>query len=349
MTQSFSKSLVYAAAALLVALSLAATREGAADPVAAQPTKPVDPRGEVFGTEQPYPSRYVEVLGEQLHYVESGGGQVFLFLHGNPTSSYLWRNVMPYVEPHGRVIAVDNIGFGKSAKPALDYTYQTHARFIDAFIDVMQLKNVILVVHDWGSVLGLDYARRRPDMVRGVVFMEAIIPPAFPMRNLEALGGPDGLFARFRQPESGRRLLMQQNVFIEQLLAQGALTRTISDEEVAAYREPFPDAQSRFPIYVWPNELPIADEPARNVEVVEAIGEWLKSSTTPKLLQYVSPGAIISPTTAEWMARHYPNLETQFVGYGAHYIQEDNPEAIGRGIADWYRRLEATTEDPVRR
>lgn len=342
--------MVHAVSALLAGLGLAvvaSAQEAPSGPVDAQSTGS-DPRSAVFRSEQPYPSRHIDVLGERLHYIESGRGQVFLFLHGNPTSSHLWRNVMPYVEPHGRVIAVDNIGFGKSAKPELDYTYQTHSKFIDAFIEAMQLENLILVVHDWGSVLGLDYARRHPDNVRGVVFMEAIIPPAFPMQDLGALGGSDGLFARFREPESGRRLLMQQNVFIEQLLGQGAVTRTITEEEMAAYREPFPDAESRFPIYVWPNELPIGGEPARNVAVVEAVGDWLKSSATPKLLQYVSPGAIISPATAEWMARHYPNLETQFVGYGAHYIQEDNPEAIGRGIADWFRRLDGVSADSER-
>lgn len=297
-----------------------------------------DPRVGVFRSTQPYASQYVTVQGERLHYLDDGEGQTFLFLHGNPTSSYLWRNVMPLVRPLGRVVALDNIGFGKSARPDLDYTYQTHAGFVAGFIEALDLTDIVLVVHDWGSVLGLDYARQHPDRVRGVVFMEAIVPPAFPMADLSRLGGEDGLFADFRTPEAGRRLLMEQNVFIEQLLGQGALTRNLSEAELNAYRAPFPDADSRFPIYVWPNELPIAGEPARNVEVVEAVGEWLRSSDIPKLLQYASPGAIIPPEAAQWMTEHYPNLEAQFVGYGAHYIQEDNPQAIGLGIADWYRR-----------
>ncbi len=305
---------------------------------AAQGGEAPDPRDGVFSADFPYESRYAEVDSQRLHYIDKGEGQTFLFLHGNPTSSYLWRNVMRYVEPSGRVIAVDNIGFGKSDKPDLDYTYQTHYKFINGFIRVLNLKNLILVVHDWGSVIGLDYARQNETNVRGVVFMEAIIPPSFPMADLTAFGGPDGLFAQFRTPETGKELLINQNLFVEQLLGQGALTRQLSKAELDVYRAPFVDPATRFPIYVWPNELPINGKPARNVAAVLAVGEWLKTSTMPKLLQYASPGAIVPPQAAGWMAENYPNIETQFVGYGAHYIQEDNPEAIGRGIADWYRR-----------
>jgi haloalkane dehalogenase len=299
---------------------------------------PPDPREGVFSAEFPFESRYVEVEGHKLHYIDKGQGQTFVFLHGNPTSSYLWRNVMPYVEPQGRVVAVDNIGFGKSDKPELDYTYQTHYRFIEAFIGALNLEDIILVVHDWGSVIGLDYARQHETNVRGVVFMEAIIPPGFPMADLKPLGGADGLFAKFRTPDVGKELLINQNVFVEQLLAKGALTRQLSEAEVSAYRAPFTDPVTRFPIYVWPNELPIAGEPARNVAAVNAVGDWLKTSKLPKLLQYASPGAIVPPSAAQWMVANYPNIEAQFVGYGAHYLQEDNPEAIGRGISDWYRR-----------
>jgi haloalkane dehalogenase len=233
---------------------------------------------------------------------------------------------------------VDNIGFGKSDQPDLDYTYQTHYSYIESFIEALDLKDIILIVHDGGSVLGLDYARQHEDNVRGVVFMEAIIPPTFPMADLGPLGGEQGLFGAFRDPEKGRELLIEQNLFVEQILGQGALTRKLSEEELNVYREPFKTPATRFPIYVWPNELPIAGHPARNAEVVTAVGEWLRRSATPKLLQYASPGVLVPPSAADWMADNYRNLETQFVGYGAHYIQEDNPEAIGRGIRDWYRR-----------
>jgi len=293
-----------------------------------------DPRADVFSAEFDYTSKYITINGHSLHYIDEGNldGDTFLFLHGNPTSSYLWRNVMRYVKPHHRIVAVDNIGFGKSEQPRdLDYTFQTHYSYIEAFIEAIDLEDVILVIHDWGSVLGLNYAMENPSNVKGIAMMEALIPPTFPMEDA-------GFFANFRNPESGRELLINQNMFIENILLTGTQTRTMSDAEKDVYREPFTDVESRFPIYVWPNELPIAGEPARNVEVIENIGEWLRTSAHPKLVQYAAPGALGGPAAAEWMRDNYRNVEIDFVGYGGHYIQEDNPQAIGRGIVEWHRR-----------
>lgn len=297
-----------------------------------------DPRSEVISAGFPYGSKFVEVNGARMHYVDEGEGQVFLFLHGNPTSSYLWRNVMPFVQSVGRTIAVDNIGFGKSDKPELDYTFQTHRDYIDGFIEALGLEGLIIVGHDWGSVLGLDHARRNPGNVKGVVFMEAIIPPAYPRASLAEMGDSAAMFRAFRDPETGREMLIEDNMFVEEVLP-GAVLRSLTEEEMAAYRAPFEDKAARFPIYVWPNELPIAGEPRRNVEVIEKIGAWLETSDMPKLLLYARPGAIVSPDAAQWMVEHYNNLQAQFVGYGIHFIQEDEPEAIGRAISDWYRRM----------
>ena len=296
-----------------------------------------DPRSEVISADSPDGAKFVEVNGARMHYVDEGEGQVFLFLHGNPTSSYLWRNVIPFAQSVGRTIAVDNIGFGKSDKPDLDYTFQTHRDYIDAFIEVMGLEDLIIVGHDWGSVLGLDYARRTPGNVKGVVLMEAIIPPAYPRASFAEMGDGAAMFRAFRDPETGREMLIESNMFVEQVLP-GAVLRSLTEEEMAAYRAPFEDKAARFPIYVWPNELPIEGEPRRNVEVVEKIGAWLETSDTPKLLLYARPGAIVSPDAARWMVENYSNLQAQFVGYGIHFIQEDEPEAIGRAIADRYRR-----------
>lgn len=292
----------------------------------------------------PFESHFVEVLGSKVHYIDEDAdedagqdaGQVFVFLHGNPTSSYLWRNVIPFVTPVGRAVAMDLVGFGKSDKPDIGYTLQDHQLYVDGFIAALDLEDIILVVHDWGSVLGLDYARRHEDNVRGVAFMEAIIPPRFP---IESAAGMGPLFERFRDPETGRELLIDQNLFIEQIVGNATVTRQMSAEEMMAYRAPFVDPSTRFPIYVWPNELPIGGKPARNVEAVMRVGDWLRTSDVPKLLLYARPGAIVSPESADWMAKEYRNIETRFVGYGSHYIQEDNPEAIGRSIADWYRQL----------
>lgn len=293
--------------------------------------------------EMKYASKFISVHGSRMHYVEGGDlkdndAPVFLFLHGNPSSSYLWRNVMPHIEPLGRVIAVDLVGFGQSDKPDIGYTYQEHSRYIDGFIKALDLKDITLVVHDWGSVLGLDYARRNSGNVKAIAMMEAIIPPAFPAKDYESLGGLADLFRNFRNPDTGRPLIIEQNIFIEGILLQATVTRTLSEKEKETYREPFLDPKDREPVYVWPNELPIGGEPARNVTVINAVADWLKQSATPKLLLYVNPGAIVSPQDAQWMQENYRNLEAVFVGYGAHYIQEDNPEAIGRNINLWYQR-----------
>lgn len=295
-----------------------------------------DPRAGVFRDDFPWQSRYVNINGHSIHHIDEGQGDTFVFLHGNPTSMYLWRNVMRYVEPHGRIVALDNLGFGESDQPRdQDYTFQMHYDYLEAFIEELDLRDITLVVHDWGSVMGLNYARLHEDNVRGVVFMEAIIPPRFPIGEA---GGMGEMFTRFRDEEEGRELLIDQNLFIEQILLGSPRTREFSETEKAAYREPFTDPSTRYPIYMWPNELPIGGEPERNVVVVEAVGDWLRESKVPKLLQYASPGALISPESAAWMTENYRNLEAQFVGYGGHYIQEDAPQAIGRGIADWHRR-----------
>lgn len=284
-----------------------------------------------------YERSNVDVLGERMAYVSGGEGQTFLFLHGTPTSSYLWRNVMPFVETCGRVVAPDLIGFGHSAKPDLDYTLQTHARFLQGFIETLDLKDVIIIAHDWGSVLGLDYARNHAANVRGVVLMEAIVPPVFPMKDISELGEGAEFFQALRDPEQGKAMVMEGNVIVEEVLPAFVM-RSLSEAEMAAYRAPFAEPASRFPTYAWPRELPIGGEPARNVAVIDAIGDWLRTSPVPKLIQYASPGGVINADIVDWMTQHYRHLEAQFIGYGTHFIQEDNPEAIGRGIAEWYRR-----------
>lgn len=297
------------------------------------------PRETALSAAFPFESRYVEVEGVRMHYIDEGEGDPILFLHGNPTSSYLWRNVIPHVKPRGRVIAVDNVGFGKSGKePRNGYTFQDHYRYIEAFIAKLALRNLTLVIHDWGSVLGLFYAANHSDNVKAVAFMEAIVPPTFPMESIEGMGPNGQMFRAFRTPSEGRPLLIDQNLFIEGVLP-GTILRKLSDAEMNVYRAPFLEPASREPLYVWPNELPIAGSPARNVDVVRKVGEWLAHSETPKLLLYTSPGALIPPEAAQWMAENYRNIDIRFVGYGIHFIQEDEPETIGRNIADWLGAL----------
>ncbi len=313
-----------------------------ADPASAQRRDALEahPRDAARSVEQPYPSQFVEVLGSRLHYVEKGEGEPILFIHGNPTSSYLWRNVMPHVEPRGRVIAFDLIGMGQSDKPDLDYRFATHSPYVDGFIEALDLKNVTLVLHDWGSMLGLDYARRHTDNVKAVVLMEPIIPPAFPLKDLSGFGPLRETFEGLRDEEKGRELVLEQNLFVEQILP-GSILRPLSDTEMAIYRAPYATPASRLPTLVWPRELPIGGEPADVAERVVAAGEWLKTSETPKLLLYAKPGALFPPEAAAWAAENYRNIQIRFLGYGFHFVQEDEPEAIGRHVADWLGSLKA--------
>ncbi len=301
----------------------------------AQAQQPAQPPEATISAEFPYESRYVEVLGSNMHYVEEGLGDPILFLHGNPTSSYLWRNVMPYLIPQGRVIAVDLIGMGQSDKPDIEYLYDDHIRYVEGFIEALDLKNITFVVHDWGSALGLDITSRHEDNVIGVAFMEAIVPPAFPTSIMPPEGS---MFHRMRDPNIGPELIYEQNFFVEVVLP-GGVVRTLTEEEMAYYRAPYVAPESRKPTLVWPNEIPFADGPQRNVDLINRYGAWMSETDMPFLLLYVSPGAIISPETAAAIVEQTRNIESHYLGIGRHFIQEDHPHKIGRAVADWRRRV----------
>lgn len=292
-----------------------------------------DDMGTEISADFPYESRYAAVLGSRMHYVDEGEGEPILFIHGNPTSSYLWRNVIPHVTDGYRAVAVDLIGMGKSDKPDLDYTYQDHKRYLDGFIEALELENVTFVVHDWGSTLGFHWAMEHEDEVAGIAFMEAIVPPAFPSE--EPIGPP---LAAYRT-EEGEELILEQNQFVERILP-GAVVRDLTEEEMERYREPYPTPESRLPTLQWPRELPAAGEPARNAEVVRRIGRWMRETEVPMLYFWARPGAINDESFAEAMVERVENIQVQFVGEGIHYIQEDRPEVIGRTLADWRRRID---------
>ena len=280
----------------------------------------------------PFQSRYAEVLGARMHYVEEGSGDPVLFLHGNPTSSYLWRNVIPHLSPLARCIAPDLIGFGRSDKPDIDYRFFDHARYLDAFIEALDLRNIALVIHDWGSALGFHYARRHESNVRGIAFMEAIVRPItwdeWPEQARQ-------LFQGFRTPGLGEQMVIEQNMFVEAVLP-GAVLRKLTDEEMERYREPFREPASRKPVWRWPNEIPIEGQPPDVVEIVQAYSDWLKRTPLPKLLLYAQPGAIMRHLVG-WCRDNFPNLKTVDIGPGVHFVQEDQPHAIGEAIAHWLR------------
>ena len=288
----------------------------------------------------PFESNYVDVLGSQMHYIDEGEGDPILFIHGNPTSSYLWRNIIPYVEPHGRVIAVDLIGMGKSDKPAIDYRFVDHAKYLDGFIEKLGLKNITLVVHDWGSALGFNYAMQHEDNVKGIAFMEAILMP------LTWSEFPDDfkkIFQTFRTPGAGYDLIVNKNFFVEQILPGGIL-RNLTEEEMNQYRQPYEIAESRKPVWVWPNEIPIDGKPADVHKIVTDYNNWLQETELPKLLFYASPGAITNASAGDWSKANLKNLQTVDLGQGIHYLQEDHPEAIGRALANWIQQENSKSE-----
>lgn len=297
-----------------------------------------------ISAEFPFESHYVEVLGSKMHYIDEGEGDPILFIHGNPTSSYLWRNIIPYVSDDGRVIAVDLIGMGKSDKPDIDYRFVDHAKYLEGFIEELELKNVTLVIHDWGSGLGFNYAMQHEDNIKGIAFMEAIIMPEkwdeFPAEFRE-------IFENFRTPGIGEEMIMTQNIFVEQMLPGGIL-RELSEAEMNQYREPYPTAESRKPVWMWPNEIPIDGEPADVHKIVTDYNQWLQETEIPKILFYVNPGAILPAPMVEWSEANLKNLETIYVGEGIHFIQEDHPDEIGQGLAEWYQGIgQDLTEETV--
>ncbi len=279
---------------------------------------------------------FVEVKGSRMHYVDEGpkDGDVFLFLHGNPTSSYLWRNIIPYVTGEGRAVAPDNIGFGRSDKPDIGYTFAEHAEYLEGFVEALDLNNIILVIHDWGSALGFDYAAKHPERIKGIVFMEAITG-AISMADMPEQFRE--VFGAFRTPGVGEQMVIEQNMFIEQMLP-GAIIRTLSEGEMNAYRQPFLVKETRKPLLVWPRQVPIDGEPADVVARVNDYMDALAESEVPKLMFYVEPGAIAGPELAETLKAALPNLEIVNLGEGRHFVQEDHADEIGQWLADWYGR-----------
>ncbi len=283
----------------------------------------------------PYESKYVEVLGSRIHYVEQGEGDPVLFLHGNPTSSYLWRNVIPHVAPHARCIAPDLIGMGKSDTPDIAYRFEDHFRYVEGFVDALGLERITLVVHDWGSGLGFRYAQLHEDSIRGLAFMEAIVQPVswsqFP---------PDFKtgFKLLRTPGVGWLMIVAMNAFVEKILPQ-SIVRKLSKAEMDRYREPYPTFRSRRPIRQWPLEIPIDGMPSDVHSIVSSYGEWLTQAHLPKLLIHARPGGILRADEVAWCRESFPNLDVVDVGSGIHYLQEDHPHEIGEAVAEWYQRI----------
>jgi haloalkane dehalogenase len=282
----------------------------------------------------PHPRQRAHILDTDIAYVDEGDGDPIIFLHGNPTSSYLWRNIIPYAEECGRCLAPDLVGMGQSGRsPTQAYRFLDHARYLDAWFDALNLnRNIVLVLHDWGAALGFYRAFRHRNQVQAIVYMEAIVQP----RRWEDF--PDGRDAMFRalQSEQGEHMVLDENFFIEVVLPK-SIIRKLSDEEMAAYRSPFRDREARLPMLVWPRELPIDGVPADVIKIVESYGEWLAKSDLPKLFINADPGAQIVGRIRDF-CRGWPNQREVTVP-GIHFIQEDSPDQIGASIREFVRSL----------
>ena len=284
------------------------------------------------------PKQRIEVLGRQMAYAEMGEGDPIVFLHGNPTSSYLWRNIMPAVAGFGRCLAPDLIGMGDSDK--LDdsgpdrYAFAEHVRYLDALLEGLGVtENVVFVVHDWGSALGFHWANRHRSAVKGICYMEAIVRP---VSWAEFPADARGVFQGFRSP-AGEAMVLENNIFVERVLP-GSVLRQLTDEEMAVYRRPYLEpGESRRPTLTWPRQIPIEGEPEDVVAVAQAYSEWLSGAEVPKLFINAEPGALVTGATREF-CRAWPN-QTEVTVKGSHFIQEDSPAEIAAALADWLPTL----------
>ena len=280
----------------------------------------------------------IVVKGKTMSYVEMGEGDPIIFQHGNPTSSYLWRNVMPHLAEQGRCIAIDLIGMGDSDKlgnpDASSYTFMQHREYLDGALEALGVeRDVTLVIHDWGSALGFDWANRHRDAVKGIAYMEGIVRPVSWDEWPEAARG---VFQGFRST-AGEEMVLDKNTFVERVLP-GSILRDLSEEEMAVYRRPFQNSgEDRRPTLTWPRQIPIDGEPADVARIVQAYADWLAEADLPKLFINADPGAILIGPQREF-CRSWPN-QTEVTVSGNHFIQEDSPHEIGQAIAEWRKTI----------
>ena len=275
----------------------------------------------------------VSVLDSTMAYRQAGDMQapVALFLHGNPTSSYIWRNIIPLIAPVARCIAPDLIGFGQSGKPDIEYRFYDHVRYLDAFIEQAGISSALVIAQDWGTGLAFHLAARRPDFIRGLAFMEFIRPiPSWDDLSGDAVE----VFKKFRTPGLGEKMILEENMFVEKLLP-AAIVRKLTAEEMSVYRSPFPTPKSRVPTWRFPNEVPIAGQPADINLTMEQAHHALAESSYPKLLFAGNPGSFVSPSFGEAFGKGLKNCKFVQLPSGLHYLQEDHPDIIGSHVKEW--------------
>jgi haloalkane dehalogenase len=309
---------------------------------------PPSSRAEQISSAYPFAPHYVKVFGSEMHYVDEGKGEPILLVHGNATWSYVWRNVIPHLTPYGRCIAPDLIGFGLSGKPDIEYSWAEQAEYLEEFIQQLGLKNITLVLNDFGISLAMRYAMRHEHNVKGMAFFEGVFKT---FASLEEAYTADfrPLFKQFRsggKGGEGYQLLVDQNLFIEQLLPRAA-GRELTEEELQRYREPFREVRSRIPIWQFARSVPIGGEPGEVWNTMTEAVEWFKETNLPKLLFYGTPGGLVTAEFVEWCRRNLKRLKVVHVGPGVHYLTESNPHLIGRELARWISELREPHEQSV--
>lgn len=287
------------------------------------------------GAADPHPRRRLRILDSEISYVDSGAGDPIVFLHGNPTYSYLWRNVIPHVSGLGRCLAPDLVGMGHSGKsPRQAYRFTDHVAYLDAWFDALGLtRNVTLVVHDWGSALGFYRVLRHPEQIKAIAYMEAIALPRF----WDDFGAAAAVFRALRS-ERGEQMILDENFFVETILPRNVI-RTLTAEEMTAYRAPYLEREARLPTLVWPREIPIEGAPADVAAIVDRYGRWLAQSDLPKLLILSDPGVIMTGRTRDF-CRSWRN-QREVTVKGRHFIQEDSPMECGAALAAFIRAVNA--------
>jgi haloalkane dehalogenase len=277
----------------------------------------------------------LKVLDSFISYREAGTGSPIVFLHGNPTSSHVWRNVIPQLADRGRCLAPDLIGMGSSGKPDIAYRFADHSRYLDAWFEALDLRDVVLVGYDWGGVLALDWARRHPDRVRGVVVFETFLRP---MHWSDWPPQGEQLFRSLRTPGVGEKLVLEQNEFLARSFANG-VQHGLSESDRDVYQAPYPDAASRRPVLQWPREIPIDGEPADVAAVVERYDAWLaRTPAKPALLLTFGDTGLSAPKIVEWARSSLPALEIVPLGRAGHHAPEDAPDEIAQAIRSWLTR-----------
>ena len=281
-------------------------------------------------------SKFVNVLGAKMHYLEMGEGDPIIFIHGMPTYSYLWRNIMPTLSNYGRCIALDLIGMGESDKPDIAYRIFDHIRYFDAFIEALSIKSATLVMHGWGSVIGFDFAKRHQDRITALAFFESHVRPitdwnmlSLPVQQLASL---------LDKPELSYRAVIEQNYLVEKLLPSGVI-RSLTQQELEAYKKPFLTLESRKPLWQYIKDLPLGQGPDDVVALITRYSDWLQTTTIAKLMLFAVPGFITTMDTVQWARHHLPNLTQEPLDDVLHFAQESVPELFSEKLLSWYKSV----------